>query len=542
MRLETKLCRHFRSGKKRTYLEAAAAWIANFGVVPLFLLAAFLLAPAFFFLRNLLLFVTHVLETIRQLLYSYNGELHISGRRLNTIKFNFAQYSGFKPSFVPIFHPCVKGIVGLFPLIIFLSLFLAAPLSAQTLKEVPKDFIIAKGESFSLPLPQMKKFNVGNKEILTYRFDERKKELIVRGARLGHTEILVWNLGQSQASKHQVFVISKIQEAKYLQLAELLGSLGINTQMHIPHLKTAGEITSIKQFMQYKKIESKNRDIILDGMTINTQVKNEIIAQIYHAFFNDYKENVRCEVSLSDIQCSYPSNDSPSETLKKQLAEKWGVRFLERSDQRSLKNYSFKLRLIQLEQLDGEELRLGLDQLSASLGDLIRLPLRTVVEKNAVLLAQKKVKMNTLAEPQGLIRPMNPAEFQIGADVPYQSVNSNGMVSQTQWQFAGLKVKIKIENMGDKIRVDYETELTRPTPGTDGQQVSISGNKEKSSIVLDLAEATQMFQVSLKTDANAVDQMPFLHNIPLLGELFKSKSNQSNFKLITGIIEISEHE
>ena len=538
VKVGTKLCRYESSGKTRTYLEAAAAWIANFGVVPLFLLAAFLLAPAFFFFLNLLLFVTHVLETIRQLLYSYNGEIHISGRRLNTIKFNLAQYSGFKPSFVPIFHPCVKGIVGLFPLIIFL----AAPLSAQTLKETQKDFIIAKGESFTLPLPTMKKFNVGNKEILSYRFDERKKELIVRGAKLGHTEILVWNQGQAGASKHQVFVISKIQEAKYLQLAELLGSLGISTQMHIPHLKTAGEINSLKQFIQYKKIEAKNRDIILDGMTINTQVKNEIIAQIYHAFFNDYKENIRCDVSLSDIQCSYPSNDPPSETLKKQLSEKWGVRFVERSDQRSLKNYSFKLRLIQLEQLDGEELRLGLEQLSASLGDLIRLPLRTVVEKNAVLLAQKKVKMNTLAEPQGLIRPMSPAEFQIGADVPYQSVSANGMVAQTQWQFAGLKVKIKIENMGDKIRVDYETELTRPSPGSNGSQVSISGNKEKSSIVLGLAEATQMFQVSLKTDASGVDQMPFLHHIPLLGELFKSKSSQSNFKLITGIIEISEHE
>ena len=39
--------------RQKTYL----AWIANFGVVPLFLFCAFLFAPAFFFLASLLPFV-----------------------------------------------------------------------------------------------------------------------------------------------------------------------------------------------------------------------------------------------------------------------------------------------------------------------------------------------------------------------------------------------------------------------------------------------------------------------------------------------------
>lgn len=533
MKKRKKTCRHKSDGNIKNYF-VAAAWIANFGVVPLFLLAAFLLAPAFFFLRNLLLFVTHVLETIRQLLFSYNDELQLNCRRLN-YKFNFAQYSGFKPSFLPIFHPCVKEIVGLVLLILLLGAS-SSPLLAGS------DHILAKGESFTLKLPQMKKFNVGNKEVLTYRFDEKNKQLLLRGERLGHTEILVWNESENTPDKHQIFVISKIQEAKYLHLAELLGSLGIQTKLHLPHLVATGAIQNLGQYMQFKQIEEKNPDTILDGTSLNSELRQQILGDIYKRFFNDYKENIRCDVEFSDITCSYPINDAPSESLKKLLISKYNVRFQERNDQRLTKNYSFKLRLIQLEQLDGEELRLGLEHLSATLGDLLNLPLRTVVEKNSVLLAQKKVKMNTLAEPQGLIRPLSPAEFQIGADVPYQSVNSSGTVSTTQWQFAGLKIKIALENLGDKIKIDYETELTKPEIGSTGAQVSISGNKEKSSIVLDLKKATQMFQISLKTDAKGVDQMPFLNRIPLLGELFKSKSEQSNFKLITGIIEVEEHE
>ncbi len=532
-----KICRQQCGGKQLDYFAAAAiasTWISNFGVVPLFLLAAFLFAPAFFFFLNLLLFVTHVLETIRPLLFSYNDELHINGRRYNCNKFNSVQYSDFKPSFLPIFHPCVKEIVVFSAFIVLLGAS-TTPIFAES------DHIIAKGESLTLTLPTMKKFNIGNKEVLSYRFDEAKKTLIMRGARLGHTEVLIWKSKMDAPEKHQVFVITKIQEAKYLHLAELLASLGLETKLHLPHLQVSGELKSLTQYLQFKKIQHLHSELLLDATELEHSLKNKIIGDIYKAFFNDYRESISCQISQSDIVCTYPLNEAPTDSLKKFLSEKYRVQFFEQNNQRLKKNYSFKLRLIQLEQLDGEELRLGLDQLSASLGDLLKLPLQSVVEKNAVLLTMKKVKMNTLAEPQGLLRPMHPAEFQIGSDVPFVIANTNGTTAQTQWQFAGLKVKITIENLGEMIKINYETELTKPSAGS-SQQVSISGNKEKSSIVINLNNPTKIFQVTLKTDAENIDQMPFLNRIPLLGELFKSKSSQNNYKMITGIIEVAEHE
>ncbi len=545
-----KICRQQCGGKQRNYFlavlavvvaTAAVAWIANFGVVPLFLFAAFLLAPAFFIFLNLLLLVTHVLETIRPLLFSYNNELNIHGRRYNFDKFNSVHWMisrdhsvGFKPSFLPIFHLCVKEIAVIWTFIALLGAS-TTPIFAET------NHIIAKGESLTLSLPTMKKFNIGNKEILKYRFDEAKKTLIMRGARIGHTELLIWNSQKENPEKHQVFVITKMQEAKYLHLAELLASLGLVTKLHLPHLQVSGELKTLTQYLQYKKIQQQNDILLLDSTHLELNLRNKIIGDIYKKFFNDYRESINCKATLSDIVCSYPVNEAPTESLKKFLSEKYRVQFFEQNNQRLNKNYSFKLRLIQLEQLDGEELRLGLDQLSASLGDLLKLPLQSVIEKNAVLLTMKKVRMNTLAEPQGLLRPMHPAEFQIGSDVPFVISNPVGTGAHTQWQFAGLKVKLTIENLGDMIKINYETELTQPSAGS-SQQVSISGNKQKSSVVINLNNPTQIFQITLKTDANNVDQMPFLNRIPLLGELFKSKSSQNNYKMITGIIEVTEYD
>ena len=503
---------------------ASVKWIANLGVVPLFLFSAFLLAPAFFAFLNLLFVVTHVLETIGKLLY--NHDIH---RRINTNIFQNLQNLNFKLSFLPIFVSCVKGIFGFLLLNLMLS---GANVEAE-------DFILSRGQSMSLKLPNMVRYNVGNKEVLTYRLNEGTKTLLIRGTTLGSSEILVWNKGEANPEEHQIFVISKIQEAKFLHLAQILGSLGLETKVHLPHLKVSGEITSLKQYLQYKKIQGQNTDLILDEVNLQGALRREILADVYQFFFNDYKDSLKCEVLYSELTCLYPTNEAPSESLKKHLSEKYRVVFIEHNNQKLRNNYSFRLKLLQMEQMDGEELRLGLEQLNASLGELLTLPINKIIEKNSVLLAQKKVQINTLAEPVGLIRPQSPAEFQIGSDVPYVSSSPDGKTTNTQWQFAGLRVKIKMENMGEKIKISYQTELTKPSAEANG---SISGNKEKSSIVIDLNAPTQIFQLTLKTEANGVDQMPFLNRIPLLGELFKSKSSQNNYKLITGIIEIKNHE
>lgn len=496
---------------------SAVKWIANFGVVPLFLLAAFLFEPAFFAFLALLFSVTHVLETIGQLLYTRFFRNGINTNNFFPINLNF------KPSFLPTFRPCVKGIFT------FLILFQGA---------YAEDFVLSKGESISLKLPNLQKFNVANKEVLTYSFNESDKTLFVRGAKIGASEILVWEKGNSNPKEYQVFVISKIQEAKLMHLAQVLTGIGLESKIQLPHLKVSGELKTLKQYLQYKRIQNQYSDILIDESNLSKELRKDVLADIYQLFFNDYKDSIKCQVIYSDITCFYLSSEIPGENLKKYLSEKYRVTLLEYNGQKLKNNYSFKLKLIQLEQLDGEELRLGLDQLSTTLGDLLKVPLNKIVEKNAVLLSQKKIVMNTLAEPSGLIRPLSPAEFQIGADIPYTTTSKEG-IANTTWQFAGLKVKVSLENMGEKIKMNYETELTRPT-GEDSK--SISGNKERSSVVIDLNRATQLFQIVLKTDAKGVDQMPFLNRIPIIGELFKSKSNQNNYKMITGILEVTEHE
>ncbi len=206
---------------------------------------------------------------------------------------------------------------------------------------------------------------------------------------------------------------------------------------------------------------------------------------------------------------------------------------------RSLSNYWFKLKVIQIEQLDGEEIKLGLDALSTSIHDLIKLPMMTIVEKNAVLINQKKISISTLAEPSGIIRSGESSLFQIGAEIPYQSKDNAQSSVTTQWQFAGLKIKLHLENIGKKLKLKYETELTKPNQESSG---SIGGSKTQSSVIIDLENPVVLFEMLIKTTSDEVSQFPILSQIPILGEIFKSKSKQNNYKKISALIEVTEQE
>ena len=493
------------------------AWIANLGVVPLFLLAAFLLAPAFFFFLNLLFVVTHVLETICKLPYRFRSSISL--------------FNNFKPSFLPIKSLCVKGIL--------LTICLVIALKGPYAEAKSVDLIISRGQSIEIPLDDMEKFNVGNRQVLTYRLNEKNKKLLIRGGQLGHSEILVWNRNKS-IETYQVFVVSKQQEAKMLHLASEISHLDLSTQIMIPHLKVTGVISNFPFYLNYKKILTQNSGIIIDEVSLSSELKNKIFAGVYTLFFEDYSDSIKCSCEYSLITCFYSENEALGVLTNKYLTEKYKLLLIPKNNQQFKKNYRIKIKLILLEQLDGEDLRLGLEQVSGSLSDFLSLGVEKIVQKNQVLLAQKKVHLSTLAEPQTLVRSLSPAEVQIGAEIPFKNINGNNSQS-TDWKFAGLKIKILLENFGDKLKINYETELTQPSVDASGA-TSIGGNKEKSSIVISLKTAVKIFQISLKSEGKATDQMPFLNAIPILGELFKSHSNQNNFKTITGIIEVEENE
>lgn len=145
-------------------------WIANLGVVPLFLFAAFLFCPAFFFLLTLLFLVTFVLDTIIQPLFGLRKPFNLRIR----------QYL----------------LPGLLLLVNFnSSTALEKDSNVEDLRAIDysRRIITRIGETKILKLPNLQNFSVSQPDIANGKYIPNKKILVLKGVKLGISQILVWN-------------------------------------------------------------------------------------------------------------------------------------------------------------------------------------------------------------------------------------------------------------------------------------------------------------------------------------------------------------
>jgi Flp pilus assembly secretin CpaC len=139
---------------------AAPSWIANFGVVPLLRLAAFLLAPIALCFALRRFSVTAVLEAMA-----------ISQSKIRDL--------------VKMKHLNVAITL------IFVKAFLLLPVAAFAQMRA-SDIILSKGEQKELSFPGLKNFSVGNAEIISYKFMPKSGKLLVKGKSVGFTDLIVW--------------------------------------------------------------------------------------------------------------------------------------------------------------------------------------------------------------------------------------------------------------------------------------------------------------------------------------------------------------
>jgi hypothetical protein len=259
-------------------------------------------------------------------------------------------------------------------------------------------------------------------------------------------------------------------------------------------------------------------------------LRRMIAADVYRAMFAAGIARVGCQARFLDMECTYEADAGRSKEVRDALEERWGVRFTRRESHWSRGNLRLRLKLIQIEQTDGQELNFGLSALRAKPLDLFDHGLKKLIENNQIALAESHLHLSTLAEPEALVRLGKPHQIEVGAQIPYQNLNQGqGVVlAPIDWRFAGLKITTLLEERDGVLTLDYETEFTRP--GENG----ISGSKEKSSLLVRPGESYRLFQIGYRADGLDRAHLPGLKDVPLLRVLFGSRTKHANYKRIEG--------
>jgi hypothetical protein len=478
------------------------SWTANFGVVPLFLLAAFLLAPEAFFLFLRRVSVIAVLEAI------FISRCLIS-------------------------HLINLKLLNLTASLLFVKIFLALPAAANT-DISPSDIILSKGEQKELSFKGLKNFSVGNPEVISYKFLPKSGKLLVKGKRVGFTDLMIWtDKGKQNLS---LYVLSKQKFMKTFQLADALKNLDLTIDIKGPVMTASGEVTQFSDYLYLQKIKGQFQQQVFFRITLEKKLRNHIIGQVYKRLYANGFSSVACQVDWMDILCFYEGQGN--EDFLKQIAGFYQVTFIKQDSRLKHKNYNLKLKLIQLERMDGLEINLGMDKLQAKVSDLFDFGIRKLINENSVFLQKSQMDLSSLAEPEMVVNLNTPQLIEIGSQIPYQNLSTQGgnVIAPITWQFAGLKIKTKINESYGKLHLEYETEFSRPV------EQAISGSKEISSVLLEPGVPMKIFQIGFQTTTKGTRGIPLLSEIPILKHLFESKSNSKTYKHIYGYVVLEEVE
>lgn len=394
--------------------------------------------------------------------------------------------------------------------------------------------ILAKGEQKELAFSQMKNFSVGNPDVISYKWMPKQGKLLVKGKKVGFTDLVVWT--QKGKEILSLYVLSKQKFLKTFQLADALKNLNLSIDIKGPIMTATGTLSDFGDYLYLQKIKGQFQDQVFFKINLDQKLRNHIVGQVYKKLYANGFASVTCQADWLDIMCFYEGSNN--EALLKQIASFYRVSFIQQDSRLRHKNYRLKLKLIQLERMDGREIHVGLDKFKTRVGDIFDFGIRKLIDDNMVFLTQSQMDLSSLAEPEMIVNLNTPQMIEIGSQIPYQNISTQGgnVIAPIDWRFAGLKIKTKITESYGKILLDYETEFSRPV------EQAISGSKETSSALLEVGVPLKIFQIGFQTTSKNRQGIPLISEIPILKHLFESKSDQKTYKQIYGYVVLEAVE
>ncbi len=480
------------------YFVSLSSWIANLGVVPLFLFIAFLFFPAFTRRLERLFFVIRVKDTIY---------------------YSLSLFQFIKRHFIPVTISLVKTV---FP-IIFLTSYCIASSESSPQNEVR--LILSRGEHKELKISDLDHFTITNPEIIGHTLKHRKTSLLIKGKRLGMAELIIWSKKKGKRV-YRIYVLSKTKALERFHIGKIMEDLGLEVDVSGPILKITGEIKSHSNYILYQKTKNKNLKLFHTNITLKETLKKNILGEIYRHLFLEYRDQCRCSYENEIFLCRYPSELGPGKQLKSYLKDQYGVQFMALESSHGTQNYKIKIKLFEIEANNAKDLNIGINHIHSPLKDFFTKGADSILSSNFVRLNKTGLRISTLAEPIATIRKGSPLELKIGSELPIGRVKKS-----LQLKFIGLKISLSLEQVGSKYIIHYKTSLSKSLG-----ESSFSNQESSSSLSIKLNSSINLFDIYFQADNTTSSSLPILGKIPLIGGLFTHKNTSQVTKKLTAII------
>ena len=132
-----------------------------------------------------------------------------------------------------------------------------------------------------------------------------------------------------------------------------------------------------------------------------------------------------------------------------------------------------------------------------------------------------------VSNPKIFIVDNEEALIEDGTEVPYNTVAQAGSTPTTEFKTAALTLKVTPQIIDDgNIYLDVEVNKDTPLAGT--SPPAISTKQLKTKLLIKDGGVALIGGITQTEKTNAEDGVPFLKDLPFLGNLFKSNKNKNN--------------
>lgn len=469
----------------------------NLGVVPLFLLSAFLCFPifvAFLFLTERVCFVFDAMGIT-------SSKSLIAGHRFSYFLF-----------FVKII--LLQGVV-----------WGAEP---------DKTLIFSKGEQKIIHFESLSHYSLGNPEVISKKLSLPKKTLYLKGKKMGYTDLILWDKSKHKQHYH-IYVLSKREALKMADLIQSIQFLPLEIQFQGTGVKVSGTLDRLEELEFFEKIKRDWKKPLWNAVNYTQKLQKQLISKIYLEFFQRKIQSYSCQLGQDQIFLCHYKSFSRLTDLEKLFSLKYGIQFNYHPLSISESNFRLSFKIVQVERHDGKEFSLGLYQLSGTIKSLINIGEISLIENNAVNALNQHFKFKTLAEPEITTNLNTPGKINLGMSHPYPQLQRSENIVQTDWKDTGLKIDYQLQNHSSDLKLKYSIELSSHSDG------GIKQSREHAELSVERSsQFIPIFHTGLQQNQSSKEGIPLLSNIPILGHFFSYSRTTHNFKCIIGFVKV-EH-
>lgn len=398
----------------------------------------------------------------------------------------------------------------------------------------PTDIILGIGEQYQISLLPGENFSVGNKEILAYTNEEVKGNLLIRGEKLGFSDIILTS-GAGETRRFHIYVNSKNHLLKIKRIQQLIRGLGLSSRPQGPFLFVSGTLKTASSYRGYHQLLKIEKDLMISRVSISSGLKQKLIAGIYEIYGRDGRWGMSCFFADIIPLCRFPFAISAQN--KKILKRLYFAQTEIKASSRSTKNFLAELRIFQADVHHFSTQSLGLNRLQGGLGNLLEQGASSLWNANIVHFEEGEARIEVLAQPKLLLRIGKRASISLGGEVAFSQnqLSANSGIVQTQdWKFAGFRFSLTLkENSSGQLEALYLTEFARPGSS------SLNGSRQKGSFFIQDDQILKVFDLTLKKQQLDTSALPWFQKIPLIGGLFSSRSSGHGLQRVFALLKLT---